>query len=509
MYEWERIRGMAYGINAYLPEDSRVLYIRITVENTSGNDTWSYWWSNGAVNETEKTRIIVPTNETFTSLYDHDGTRILDKIPYPEVDGYDASYPIKGPRSRDYFYCIPKDAPERWEASAEPDGKGALQMSTHELLGRKLFLWGTTIGGRNWSEFLGSEGDHYTETQAGKAYTQFEHVPMAANETWQWTEGYAALECDPVKTHGTWEEAKAAVEDYIHNDLGIKDVEGTLRNIVPTEFVSYETVRHGSGFGALEELMDGKRLSAFYDYSPESMDGLQFPWRQLLDQGYLDEPDVTAAVYTYISGEKWIELLEKSLEKPEADHWYTYYQLATAYFAAEQTDKSRAAYEKSVEKKENPWALRCLSVLADNKGDKAEALRLIEKAVSFGVDCVNLYIEYATLLVEAGEFGRLIELYPTFPEAARKRERIRLQLARAFMALERYDDATDIINPSFVLPDVREGEVSLSDLWFDLYLRIVKKELPDLSDDEAISLRDERYPLPKQLDFRMAPMKKK
>jgi hypothetical protein len=77
------------------------------------------------------------------------------------------------------------------------------------------------------------------------------------------------------------------------------------------------------------------------------------------------------------------------------------------------------------------------------------------------------------------------------------------------MALERYDDATDIINPSFVLPDVREGEVSLSDLWFDLYLRIVKKELPDLSDDEAISLREERYPLPKQLDFRMAPMKKK
>lgn len=503
MYEWERIRGMAYGINAYLPEDSRVLFIRITVENTQGNDTWSYWWSNGAVNETEKTRIIVPTDETFTSLYDHDGTRILDKIPYPEVDGYDASYPFSGPRSRDYFYRIPKDAPERWEASVEPDGKGALQMSTHELLGRKLFLWGTTIGGRNWSEFLGTEGDHYTETQAGKAYTQFEHVPMAANETWEWTEGYTALECDPEKTHGSWEDAKAAVEDYIHNNLGIKDVEGTLRNIVPTEFGSYKLIRHGSGFGALQELADGKRLSAFYDYYPESMNDLQSPWQQLLRQGYMDEPDVTAPVYSYISGEKWIKLLEKSLEKPEGRHWYTYYQLGVAYWTVKEFEKSKAAFRTSADLTPNPWAYYCISNLEEDAGNVDSAIDYMEKAVAFDTGCVNLYIEYAKLLNRSGNHKTLADRFESLPEIAKNRSRIRLELAKAFVKLEEYEKAADIINPSFILPDIQEGETSISNLWFELYLKIVQKTNPELSEAEAIKLRGKLYPLPKHLDFRM------
>ena len=35
MYEYERIREIVYSINAYLPEDSKVLYIKNRIENTS------------------------------------------------------------------------------------------------------------------------------------------------------------------------------------------------------------------------------------------------------------------------------------------------------------------------------------------------------------------------------------------------------------------------------------------------------------------------------------------
>ena len=45
-----------------------------------------------------------------------------------------------------------------------------------------------------------------------------------------------------------------------------------------------------------------------------------------------------------------------------------------------------------------------------------------------------------------------------------------------------------------VIPDIREGELSLSDVWFTLHTR-----RHGISRDEA----EERFPLPDALDFRM------
>ena len=70
MYEWERIRGVAYSVNIYLPEDSKVLYVKNVIENTKNEDCYMYWWTNMAVPETPDTRVIVPANKAFINRYE-------------------------------------------------------------------------------------------------------------------------------------------------------------------------------------------------------------------------------------------------------------------------------------------------------------------------------------------------------------------------------------------------------------------------------------------------------
>ena len=77
-----------------------------------------------------------------------------------------------------------------------------------------------------------------------------------------------------------------------------------------------------------------------------------------------------------------------------------------------------------------------------------------------------------------------------------------MYLAFALFHVGKLEDAKKILNPNFVLNDVKEGELSLSKLWIDLHIAIIAKE-DNISIEEASRLVNERYPLPYELDFRM------
>ena len=177
LYEFERIRGVAYSVSAWVREDSPTLYLRCRIENRTDETKHMYWWSNIAVPETPGTRVIVPAQQSFLSFYNADHY-ILDKTAIPMADGVDVSYPAHIPSSRDFFYQIPDESP-KWIASANEEGYGLLQCSTRRLFGRKMFVWGMGQGGRHWNEWLSEKGSAYIEIQAGLAHTQLEHIPMA------------------------------------------------------------------------------------------------------------------------------------------------------------------------------------------------------------------------------------------------------------------------------------------------------------------------------------------
>ena len=69
MYEWERIRQVPYQIDAYLPDGSPVLFVRVRITNPNDDTVPMYWWSNIAVPETHQTRVIVPADAAYSFGY--------------------------------------------------------------------------------------------------------------------------------------------------------------------------------------------------------------------------------------------------------------------------------------------------------------------------------------------------------------------------------------------------------------------------------------------------------
>lgn len=503
IYEWERVRGMAFGINAYLPKDSCVLYIRDTVENICGGDSWTYWWSNIAVPETPRTRVLVPCKESFISKYE-EGNYILDKASIPIYNGVDATCPVNHKRSLDFFFKIPRESDRRWVCAVEEDGIGLIQMSTRQMKGRKMFVWGQGRGGKNWGSFLSDSNKTYIEIQAGLAYNQLEHVPIPAGASWGWTEGYAGIQCDTDKVYSEdWGAAVGEVERQLHGRLGSDRIHETLENIVPVKFADYRVLQYGSGFGALEELAQGQKLSNLYDFYPQSMDRLQSQWQHLLEHGHLPYVTPETAPVSYQKGNRWITLLENSVKTPAGHHWYTYYQLGVTYYAMGQEEKSREAFLQSLACEENCWSLRNLAMLHKHQGDFTAAAELMDKAISMNDTCVNLYIDYCACMDKAKRFEQLIARFPHFPEFAQKRSRVRMYYAMAYIALGDYESAAAIINEKFILEDVREGELSISYVWSALYRNLIRQRNPQLEEADVIALQEQEFPLPTHLDFRM------
>ena len=51
MYEYERLRGVSFQMDFFLPDGSRVLFARMRLVNENAQTVPTYWWSNIAVPE--------------------------------------------------------------------------------------------------------------------------------------------------------------------------------------------------------------------------------------------------------------------------------------------------------------------------------------------------------------------------------------------------------------------------------------------------------------------------
>ena len=507
MYEYERIREITYSVSVCLPAGSELLYIQNCVENTSDDAKYSYWWSNIAVPESEKTRIIVPADESFLSSY-NEGQYLVDKIPLPIYMGKDLSYPKNSVRSQDFFYKIPKDE-AKWIAAVGEDGYGLLQLSDRKMIGRKLFVWGQGQGGRHWGEWLSEEGQSYVEIQAGLAYTQLEHIPMAAGECWKWTEAYGAVDCGASAHSGNWKTAQQAVRDAFRGDLEAEAIEKMLSGVFKISGnAAVERLCDGSGWGALENIMrkrSGKapasRLCKYYE---TSLGEEQKPWLELIKNGCFGDVSPSAEPVSYVKAKEFRPLLENASRMPGGGRWYALLQLGVHYYIYGENDKARDAWLESVSECESAWGYRNLAVLYKNEyGDAAKAIEYIGKAAALGGNCRAILVDCARLYTDNGLDREWLELFENLSEELKNVGRLRLFKAIALINLGRLEEAQRIVNKDFVMYDIQEGEVSISHIWKRLYKEIIKKETGITDEAELIRLTAEKYPLPRSLDFRM------
>ncbi|MBR5508292.1 MAG: DUF5107 domain-containing protein [Clostridia bacterium] len=498
LWEFERKRGVVYSISAYLPDDSPVLYIKCKIENKEKETKDMYWWSNIAVPEENGTRIVVPASECFLTHYYGDDGYLIDKIPVPIFNSNDISYPINVVNSRDFFYKIP-ESEYKWIASPDKDGFGLLQCSTEKLFGRKLFVWGMSRGGRHWNEWLSKENSAYVEIQAGLTNTQFELIPMDGGTSWEWIEAYTALDLPKEKVHGEYGKAVDSITEYMLSKVGNPD-EMTF----PDEKmrISTEIIFKGSDWGALEEMARGEKISDICDFLKSDDEETKI-WTNLLETNTFLAPPVTDEPKSYGKGKFWLEKLQKLNNK----NWFSYLHEGIIKFELGDKEGAKESFEKSLASKENPWAFSCLSLFFKSmEKDTEKAKEYILSALMLKNDNLSILKEVALQFISYGSDKEWLEIYNDLGAELKENGRLKMYTAIAYLNLDMLKESADIINENFVMSDIREGELSVSHYWFELYRKIYAKETgvsynPD--DKEFCRRADEKYPLPASLDFRM------
>ena len=177
-------------------------------------------------------------------------------------------------------------------------------------------------------------------------------------------------------------------------------------------------------------------------------------------------------------------LLRKSIENGNG-HWYAWYQLGVMLAYRNQRDEARHAFEMSLQQQKSPWALRCLAVLDRMAGDLASAAGRMLEAVAMRAQR-NLAIEALETLVAAEQYDKVEGVAASLPAGIRRLGRVKVLRTKALLETGKLSAAERILRGNIVLTDVREGEISLSNLWFRL---------------QELKHTDE--PLPAHLDFRM------
>ena len=490
MYEYERKRGVVYIIEATLKDDA--LLMNITIENTAKKDTYMYWWSNIAVPETEKTRVLVPAEETFYCGYT-DGGYFLDKATLPILDGKDITYASSSMRSRDFFFNIPATE-EKWVAAINGDGCGLLQFSDPILKGRKLFVWGQHQGGRYWNEWLSDKAGAYVEIQAGLLKTQLEHFVMPAESVINWRECYTAAELAPAVAHGDFKTAAQTMGETVRAKKHLLSPD-TFHAVREEPLVAY-----GSGWGALENRVREIPISRICRFPEDSLTEEQSDWLALLDGKELPTHPVSESRPTFAVGPTYLALLEKA---PRED-WHYYNQLGILRYAEGDFDGAAEAFAHSFAIEDNAWARRNLAQIQKSiRHEPNAAADNMLAAVRLLPDYLPLSVECAYALMNAARYAEFVALYDAMPPVLRENGRLRMLVGACYSKLGDTENALTYINESLVVPDIKEGEYAISNIWTEIYAQVLAKARgvapATLSAEEVLAA----YPLPRVLDYRM------
>lgn len=483
LWEWERLRDLPFQVDLWLPDGSDFLYVGVRIRNPHEKPVPTYWWSNIAV--PEECRVLAPADEAYQFGYE----QRLRRVPVPEYDGVDRTYPLNSTYAADYFYDVPAHR-RRWIAALDAGGHGLVQTSTDVLRGRKLFVWGRGPGGRSWQRWLTEPGTGgYCEIQAGLARTQLEHVALEAESEVSWLEAYGPFTARP---EGQWNDVLGEAEARLEADLPRAGVESAYaawrQQAADTE--PGERLATGSGWGALEVLRAGWKLPGT-PFDETTLDGEQAPWLHLLRAGSFPERAPGRPPGGTLVARHWRDMLETAPATP-----HTEYHLGVAQWHAGDRAQAVRSWERGLRHGASAWpALRCLAVSdqEDHHPERA-ADRYLEAfddlcreagdtAGAWTAVTAALGREAVEALLAVGRTADARSVWRRLDPATRARGRFRLAEAGLLLAEGRNEEARAVFDAGFEVADLREGDEVIGRLW--------------------TALTGE--PLPERYDFRMRP----
>jgi len=348
IYEFERCTNVFWQVDFHLPENSKHLFAHVKIVNPFEEDTTTYWWSNIAVPDTGKTRVLSSCEDIILFM---GGKLDYATLPFADaIPGIDISYPGNVTRGFDYFLQPEKGAKSSWEAAAYEDGKVFFERSTSPLLYRKMFCWGNHHGGKHWQEYLSDEkSGYYAEIQAGIAPSQLHDMVLKGRETLEWTQCFGGLALEKDTLHNSHlHDANLYLDAEIEKDISfdkLSDIDKGFKQLANIKTNPENIIHNASGWGALEkmrmELQNDSKIPDSFCFPKSTLSAEQYPWLHLLQNGFLPLEDVNHIPDSWIINPKWLDLIEKSLEKKDGKSWFSLLHYGTALF--EQSDFGKVA----------------------------------------------------------------------------------------------------------------------------------------------------------------------
>jgi hypothetical protein len=457
MWEFDRLREVVFQIDAWLPDQSAVLFAAIRIRNPNEFSVPMYWWTNAAVPQAARSRVVVPADSAFAS--NESG---ISRVVPTEDGGTDCTWPTNNSHARDFFFDIPPEQ-RRWIVNADGDGDGLAMVSTPQLRGRKLFVWGEGRGGSRWQDWLSPDGGRYAEIQAGLAQTQFQHLHMPASAEWSWVEAYGNAGLDTDIAHGTdWDAAVRHSEERVGaliDGPALESAHSAARSFA--DLPPDRAIAAGTGWGALEAVRRRRNLPWIDEtgtpFPRDTIGADQQPWLDLLEgSGF-------AGAATFVRGDDWDALLT------DAQGPHALLHRAVLKHASGALGEARELYSNSLESSPSAIAYRGLAVLSLTEGNGEDGLHNYRLACAVEPDNVFLLIEAATVAIREGAAGSALALIEGAEGGTARQGRIRLLKAQALALSGDTVGAADILRSGVEVADLREGENALAVLWRQVF----------------------------------------
>ena len=524
IYEFERAKECIWQADFHLPEDSRRIFVHVRLINPNDTDKTTYWWTNVAIPEDGKTRVLSSAEKVIAIC----GSNLTyEDLPYLSVMPGDLSYPENASRAFDYFFQPEVDVKTTWEGSVNKDGYAFYDRSNHPLIYHKLFGWGNHRGGKRWQQYLsGGENGYYIELQAGIARSQMHDKIFPKNSVMEWTQCFGGAYADPEKIHGvSLDEADAEfgriVDSYItEEELLSFDAKYKLCADIKTE--ERDIVHRAGGWGALENLRreycGEKKLPESVCFPSDSVGDEQKEWIGLLSSGKMELTDPDAIPLSWMTSDKWMKLFKKR------DNWTAHLHYGNMLFeywdnsvtankalnwdkAGEYEKLAEAEWLKSDQCEPNVWAKRNLAILYRLRGENERAEKYYDEIFEMKASlCDRCFAaEYMSYLVSLGKYEKALELYKDLTPELQDIDRIVISAAFCALKQNELDFVGRVLNREFA--DVREGETSLTDIWFEYHARSysLKNGIDfEAEKEKLLEMAEKDHPAPDGIDFRMS-----
>jgi hypothetical protein len=318
------------------------------------------------------------------------------------------------------------------------------------------------------------------------------------------------MEADPNAVHSAdWSLARRTVADQLEYLYPRASLDAAFeRGAALADRPPDELLQCGSGWGALERLRRALSGNAAFCseglvFDMESLGRAQQPWIDLLNGEIASDVDPDVVPCGYMIQKEWHRLLERSARRGHMN-WLTWLHLGVMRYYIGDRSGAREAWETSLDYERTPWALRNLAFLAHEDGWMDEAAELYVAACRMRPSLLPLAVECGEVLIDIDRPREWLNLLPVFSRSVRKAGRIRLLEGWAALAVGDFERVARLFSQKFVVPDLREGERSLSQLWFAFHEQRLSAEENVPVDNVLRSRVRWEFPVPTEIDFRMA-----